>query len=344
VSDDIPLYPFLALVGQEELKTALILALVNPQIGGVLLIGPYGVGKTTAVRSLVDLMPLVTREDLDEQGQPTVRHERMRVVELPLNARMDDVVGGVNERVALEQRRVILEEGVLSRAHGNLLYIDEVNLLDPRIIDVILDAAAQGRTLVRRGPMTRLFPSQFTLVGSMNPEEGELRPQILDRFGLRVWVAPLHEQEQRLELYRRVRDFRRDAEIFRKRYAADLEKIREEIAAAREILPYVTIAPEAERYAVRCVELLKVPSHRAEIALLEAARTRAAADYRAMATIEDVRRCAPMALRQRRSLPIEKYASAVAVEEATLAEVLDRATQLDADPPPKPARRTRKKA
>jgi magnesium chelatase subunit I len=145
-------------------------------------------------------------------------------------------------------------------------------------------------------------------------------------------------------LYRRVRDFRRDAEIFRKRYAADLEKIREEIAAAREILPYVTIAPEAERYAVRCVELLKVPSHRAEIALLEAARTRAAADYRAMATIEDVRRCAPMALRQRRSLPIEKYASAVAVEEATLAEVLDRATQLDADPPPKPARRTRKKA
>ena len=341
--DDIPIYPFLALVGQEELKTALILALVNPQIGGVLLIGPYGVGKTTAVRSLVDLMPLVERENQNEEGQISAHHERMRVVELPLNARMEDVVGGVNERVALEQRRVILEEGLLARAHGNLLYIDEVNLLDPRIIDVILDAAAQGRTLVRRGPMTRLFPSQFTLVGSMNPEEGELRPQILDRFGLRVWVAPLHEQEQRLELYRRVRDFRRDAQSFRKRYAADLEKIREEIAAAREILPHVVIAPEAERYAVRCVELMHVPSHRAEIALLEAARSRAAADYRATATIEDVRRCAPMALRQRRSLPIERYAAAVAVEEVALAEVLERAMKLEPTPPPQPVRRSRKK-
>jgi magnesium chelatase subunit I len=336
-SDEILPYPFLAIIGQEELKTALVLALVNPQIGGVLLIGPYGVGKTTAVRSLIDLMPLVEREDLDEQGQSITRLERMRVVELPLNARMEDVVGGVNERVALEQRRVVLEEGVLARAHRNLLYIDEVNLLDPRLVDVILDAAAQGRTFVRRGPMTRLFPSQFVLVGSMNPEEGELRPQILDRFGLRVWVAPIEDPEQRLELYRRVRDFRQDATAFRRRYADELVKVGEEIAAAREILPYVTVAPEAERYAMRCVEQLRVPSHRAEIALLEAARSRAAADYRAMATVDDVRRCARMALRQRRSLPIEEYARGVAVEEATLAEVLEQALSPVPAPEPTPA-------
>jgi magnesium chelatase subunit I len=329
VSDAILPYPFLAIVGQEELKTALILALVNPQIGGVLLIGPYGVGKTTAVRGLVDLMPLTEREDLDEQGQPITRHERMRIVELPLNARIEDVVGGVNERVALEQRRFIMEEGVLARAHRNLLYIDEVNLLDPRLVDVILDAAAQGRTLVRRGPITRLFASQFTLVGSMNPEEGALRPQILDRFGLRVWVAPLADAQLRLELYRRVRDFRIEPETFRRRYDADLEKVREEIAAAREILPYVTVAPEAERFALRCVELLHVPSHRAEFALLEAARARAAADYRAMATVEDVRRCAAMALRQRRSLPIEHYAEQIAIEDATLTEILARANDLE---------------
>jgi magnesium chelatase subunit I len=344
MSDDILPYPFLAMVGQEELKTALILALVNPQVGGVLLIGPYGVGKTTAVRGLIDLMPITEYEDLDEQGQPLKRQERMRIVELPLNARMEDVVGGVNERVALEQRRFIMEEGVLARAHRNLLYIDEVNLLDPRIIDVILDAAAQGRTLVRRGPVTRLFPSQFILVGSMNPEEGALRPQILDRFGLRVWVAPLADSDKRLELYRRVRDFRHDASTFRKRYAVDTAKVSEEIAAAREVLPYVTVAPEAERFALRCVELMHVPSHRAEIALLEAARTRAAADYRAMATIEDVRRCAPMALRQRRSLPIEQYAIGVAEEEAALAEVLARAGTPDPapEPPTPPRRRSRK--
>ena len=124
MTDDIIPYPFLAIVGQEELKTALILALVNPQVGGVLLIGPYGVGKTTAVRGLLDLMPQTERDDLDEQGQPITRQERMRIVELPLNARMEDVVGGVNERVALEQRRFIMEEGVLARAHRNLLYID----------------------------------------------------------------------------------------------------------------------------------------------------------------------------------------------------------------------------
>jgi magnesium chelatase subunit I len=343
VNDDLPLYPFLALVGQEELKTALILALVNPQIGGVLLIGPYGVGKTTAVRSLVDLMPVVEHEDLDTDGQPVTRHERMRVIELPLNARMEDVVGGINERVALEQRRVIIEEGVLARAHRNLLYIDEVNLLDPRIVDVILDAAAQGRTLVRRGPMTRLFPSQFILVGSMNPEEGELRPQILDRFGLRVWVAPIQDQEQRLELYRRVRDFRADPELFRKRYAVELIQVGEEIAAAREVLPYVTIAADAEKYAVRCVEQLQVPSHRAEIALLEAARARAAADYRAVATLEDVRRCAPLALRQRRSLPIEQYAASIAIEDRALADALERAVNPETSPA-QPRQRTRKKA
>jgi magnesium chelatase subunit I len=323
--DEILPYPFLALVGQEELKTALVLALVNPAIGGVLLIGPYGVGKTTAVRALVDMMPAVEREELDEQDRPVVRREPMRVVELPLNARMEDVVGGVNERVALEQRRIVLDEGVLAKAHRNLLYIDEVNLLDHHLVDVILDAAAQGRTLVRRGPMTRLFPSQFTLVGSMNPEEGELRPQILDRFGLRVWVAPLADPEQRLELYRRVRDFRTDPASFRRRYAAESERLREEISAAREVMPFVTVAPEAERFALRCVELLGVPSHRAEIALLEAARARAAADYRAVAVIEDVRACAPMALRQRRSLPIARYAEAVAAEDAVLAQALERA-------------------
>ena len=320
--DELLPYPFLAIVGQPEMKTALVLALVNPHIGGVLLIGPYGVGKTTAVRALSDIMPNVEREERDEEGKPVLRRGPMRIIELPLNARMEDVVGGINERVALEQQRILLEEGVLAKAHRNLLYIDEINLLDAHVIDAILDAAAQGRTFVRRGPMTRLYPSQFVLVGSMNPEEGTLRPQILDRFGLRVWVAPLAERQQRLEVYRRARAFHEDPEAFRARYADEMDRLKQEVAVAREILPQVTISAAAEEFALGCIQALNIPSHRAEIALLEAARARVAADNRLEVTIEDIAKIAPLALRQRRSLQLEAYAAQVAVEDATIAEAL----------------------
>lgn len=336
--DELLPYPFLAVVGQAEMKTALVLALVNQQIGGVLLIGPYGVGKTTAVRGLVDIMPEVEREERDADGQPALRRGPMRIIELPLNARLEDVVGGVNERVALEQQRILLEEGVLAKAHRNLLYIDEINLLEPRVADAILDAAAQGRTFVRRGPMTRLFPAQFTLVGSMNPEEGLLRPQILDRFGLRVWVAPLAESQQRLEVYRRAQAFRADPAGFRARYAGELARLHGEVAAARELLPAVAVPPEVEEFALGCIQALNIPSHRAEIALLEAARARAAADARTTVTRGDITTIAPLALRQRRSPHLEAYASQLAGEDALIAKAIE---QLGGSAPLR-ARRTRR--
>jgi magnesium chelatase subunit I len=156
----------------------------------------------------------------------------------------------------------------------------------------------------------------------MNPEEGALRPQILDRFGLRVWVAPLGERQQRREIYHRARDFRADPAAFRARYAAEMAKLKQDVAVAREVLPHVTIPAAVEEFALGCIQSLHIPSHRAEIALLEAARARAAADYRTEVAVEDIRKVAPLALRQRRSLQLEAYAAQIAGEDAAITEAL----------------------
>lgn len=333
-------FPFPALVGQEELKLALLLTLVNPAIGGVLLQGPYGVGKTTAVRALIDLMPPVRQSlcphgcseddpagqcpecrERASRGEPLTREEPVRLIELPLTARLEDVIGGVDERVALEQRRVLLEPGVLSTAHRNILYVDEINLLDPAIVDAILDAAAQGRTFVRRGAMVRLYPSRFVLIGSMNPEEGRLRPQILDRFGLRVWVPPL-DPGGRLEAARNARAFRADPAGLRRAYADRTATLARLVAQAREALPEIVPTSTAEQAAVGLVDALRIPSHRAEDALLEAARAHAALGLRPAATMQDIRAVAALALRQRRSAALEQEATRVAAEDTAIAEAL----------------------
>ncbi len=340
--NDLLPFPLLAIVGQTEMKTALTLALINPAIGGVLLSGPYGVGKTTAVRGLLDIMPEVKRSrcengcppddesDLCSEclgflaaGEPRTRNDLMRLMELPLNARLEDVVGGLNERVALEQHRVVLEEGVLARAHGNLLYIDEINLLDAAVVDAILDAAAQGQTFVRRGAMVRLYPSRFVLIGSMNPEEGRLRPQIFDRLGLRVWVSPLPNSAERLEIYRRATAFRRDHTSFRALYAAETAKLHAEVRTARELLPTVRLSRAAENTAMQAISLLNIPSHRAEIVLLEAARARAAAAERTIATPADVRAVAPLALRWRTSSQLDEFITRHTEAERQIAAALD---------------------
>jgi len=342
ISGEVPVFPFLAIVGQVEMKVALLLAVINPAVGGVLLIGPRGTGKTTAVRGLVDLMPPVQRslcpygceEEAAEawgmdalcpdcaakmaRGEALTGLDRMRLVELPLNARLEDVIGGINERMAIEQQRVRLERGILAHAHHNLLYIDEVNLLDDVLVDAILDAAAQGRVTIRRGPLSGVYPSRFVLVGSMNPEEGALRPQIQDRFGLRVLVDGLHDPDGRLEVYRRVRAFREHPHRLTAAMAVDTLSFAEEITRARDILPEVDLTPEAEQSVLRIVQDLSISSHRAEITALETARAHAAADGRKLATVEDVVAVAPMAFRQRRSEFMHKYFEAAGAEQAEI--------------------------
>jgi magnesium chelatase subunit I len=318
-------FPFLAIVGQLEMRVALMLSVINPAVGGVLLIGPRGIGKTTAVRSLSGILPDVEVSDCEDgvlpedlnnpnskvlypdcyekfhAGHAISHYEPVKLVELPLNARLEDVVGGINERVAIQQQRVRLERGILARADNNLLYVDEVNLLDDEIVDSILDAAAQGSYTVRRGAMSGTYRSSFVLIGSMNPEEGRLRPQILDRFGLRVNVRGLSSRDERLEVYNRVRSYRHNPTQFIREWEPATAAAREEIVLARELLKETMLSPEALEVGLALVQELDIDSHRAEYTMFEASRAYAASDGRDIVSLADIRAVAPMALRQRRS-------------------------------------------
>lgn len=341
-------FPFLAMVGQLEMRTALLLAVINPAVGGVLLIGPRGTGKTTCVRSLTDLLPYIEvstcpegclPSDLDDNGNPDVcpecraklaagepisRYETVKLVELPLNARLEDVVGGVNERIAVQQGRVRLERGILARADQNLLYIDEVNLLDDIIVDAILDAAAQGSYTVRRGAMAGTYRARFVLIGSMNPEEGRLRPQIMDRFGLRVPVQGLSTRDERLEVYTRVRRYQTNRRRFLVEWAEMTAAARDEIAWARELLRDTRLSDEAVEVGLALVQGLEIDSHRAEYAMFEAARAYAAADGRDLVSMEDIRAVAPMALRQRRSQFMMDFFARQSGEDTMIRDQIDR--------------------
>jgi magnesium chelatase subunit I len=256
-------------------------------------------------------------------GEPLTAPDRMRLIELPLNARLEDVVGGINERLALEQQRVRLERGILSYADQNLLYVDEVNLLDDDIVNAILDAAAQGYYTVRRGPLTNTYRAQLALIGSMNPEEGNLRPQIMDRFGLRVVVSGLTDVEERREVARRVQAFADNRYEFAARLAEATTQVAQDIDAARERLPQVDVAPEAEGAALELVSQLHIQSLRAEIVMLQAARARAASDERERAEVADVLAVAPMALRLRYSPFITEYAENRRQEDKAIQDAID---------------------
>ncbi|HVN54215.1 MAG TPA: ATP-binding protein [Anaerolineaceae bacterium] len=339
-------FPFLALVGQREMKLALILTLINPNIGGALLIGPRGTGKTTAVRSLLDLLPQVAHstcfygclpEDVEAggidavcpdcarkfaEGQPLSVEDQVRLVELPLNSALEDVIGALDER-ALVHERLRLRRGILGHADRNILYVDEANLLANEIVDAILDAAAQGSYTVRRGASSATYRSRFTLIGSMNPEEGRLRPQIMDRFGLRILVRGLDDPADRLEAYRRVQAYLANPRQTTARYAEGTTLAREEIQAARQNLSSIHLPDSIAALGIVLIQNLKIDSLRADITLFEAARALAAADNRVEVSIEDLKTIAPMALRMRRSQYMRDYVHQQAEEEQEIQAVFD---------------------
>jgi magnesium chelatase subunit I len=338
-------FPFLAIVGQQEMKLALLLGLINPNVGGILLIGPRGTAKTTAVRSLLDLLPQVERstcfygclpEDIEVggisavcpdcakkygEGQPLTAPDKVRLIELPLNAKLEDVVGGIDERAAAHER-MRLRRGILAQADRNLLYIDEINLLGDDIVDSILDAAAQGSYTVRRGSVAATYRSRFVLIGSMNPEEGRLRPQILDRFGLRVIVRGLEEADQRLEAYRRVQAYLSNPRQMTGQFSEEMQAAASEIRSARELVRQVTVPNHIANPAIELVQRMGIDSLRAEITWFESARAYAAADGRTEVTLEDLKTVAPMALRLRRSPFMTEYIKGQLGEEQELGSLL----------------------
>jgi magnesium chelatase subunit I len=340
-------YPFLALVGQYEMKLALLLSIINPAVGGVLLVGPRGTGKTTAVRSMLKLLPEVQKsacyygclpEDVEAGGMDAVcpecakkyaegksltKEDIVRLVELPLNASLDDVIGRIAEHEVIHER-FRLKRGILAQADLNVLYIDEVNLLADDIVNAILDAAANGMYSIRRGALSANFKSRFTLIGTMNPEEGNLRPQIMDRFGLRVVVSGLSDVNDRIEAYHRMTIFRKNPRQLIAQFADETGIARKEILIARDLLAEVIIPDELAVLGSHLVQEVAIDSLRAEFTLFEAARAYAAANARKVVSMDDLRSIAPMTLRLRRSTFMQQYFLENQKFEKQLAETLDR--------------------
>jgi magnesium chelatase subunit D len=312
------IFPFAAIVGQEELKQSLLLNAVNPRIGGVLIRGEKGTAKSTAVRALAALLPEIavvggcpfgcapdrpdeTCDRCRNSRQPLEKtHRQVRVVDLPLNATEDRVAGGIDFSLAVRQGRRALQPGLLAAAHRGILYVDEVNLLDDHIVDIVLDAAASGENIIEREGISFRHPSRFILVGTMNPEEGELRPQLLDRFGLCVETAGAEDLETRVTLMRRREEFDGDPTTFMRSYAEQNQTLARKIEAGRAQLSTVRMPRHLRGFISELCAENNVAGHRADLVIEQAALALAALEAAPEVTVDHIRRVAPMALVHRR--------------------------------------------
>lgn len=311
------LFPFVRIVGQDEMKRALILNVVDPGIGGVLIKGEKGTAKSTAVRSLASVLPeRCTVEGCvfgcdprqpdkactncqEQKGKKKSVKAPMRVVELPLSATEDRVAGTLDIEHALKEGKKRFEPGILAQANGNILYVDEVNLLDDHLVDLLLDSAAMGMNYVEREGISFHHPARFVLVGTMNPEEGDLRPQLLDRFGLSVDVESETGVEDKKEIIRRRLAFDQEPDAYIKGCKDDTEKLRASIINAKKLLKDVSIDDSAFTMIVSVTTHFGITGHRADIVMMKAAKANAALNGRKDVIKEDIAAVAGLVLPHR---------------------------------------------
>ena len=325
------IFPFTAIVDQDEMKLALILNVIDPGIGGVLIMGEKGTAKSTTVRALADLLPEIEvikgcrfncspegpfcsdcLEKIKNGNSLETEKKKMRVVELPLGVTEDRVVGTLDIEHAIKKGEKRFEPGILAEANRNFLYIDEVNLLEDHVVDLLLDSAAMGINTVEREGISFTHPARFILVGTMNPEEGELRPQLLDRFGLCVQVNSLRDKSLRMEILKRKAEFDDDPEGFLRKWEPEQKKLLEKILKAKENLKKVEIGDEALSLVVEITSQLNLDGHRADIVMLKSARAYTAFNGKEKITSEEIKKVAPLALRHRlKRLPFEDISSEV---------------------------------
>ncbi|MEM1111281.1 MAG: magnesium chelatase ATPase subunit I [Pseudomonadota bacterium] len=331
-------YPFSAIVGQDDMKRSLMIAAVDQGVGGVLVFGDRGTGKSTAIRALAAMLPRMTvyagcssacdPEQPDETlcrscfaqhpgKKLRTRLEPLPVVDLPLGATEDRVIGALDLEKALHSGEKAFEPGLLARAHRGFLYIDEVNLLEDHIVDALLDVAASGENVVEREGLSIRHPARFVLVGSGNPEEGELRPQLLDRFGLAVDVQTPQDIETRVRIVQLRDDFERDREGFVKKWRRKDNALRRKIEKARETLDAIETPRSALELAARLCMRLGTDGLRGELTLIRAARALAALDGEASVGARQLQDIAPSVLRHRlRRDPLDETGSDVRIKRA----------------------------
>lgn len=321
-------YPFTAIVGQETMKKALLLNAINPEVGGVLIRGQKGTAKSTAVRGLSEILPEIEvvdgcrfscdphdtkklcwecKERLKKYGTLPVKKRPMRIVDLPLNATEDRVVGSFDLEEVLKHGMQKFEPGILAEANRGILYVDEINLLDDYLVDVLLDAAAMSVVTVEREGVSVSYPARFAIVGSMNPEEGELRPQLLDRIALQVEVKGIHDPDERIKVISYRKEFNANPEAFVKKWLPEQEKLRKKVEKAQSLLDKVTMPLELLKTIAKICIDFNVDGHRADIIIEAVSRTIAAFEGRTRVTIDDIIEAAELALPHRmRRQPFEE--------------------------------------
>lgn len=329
-------FPFTAIVGQEEMKLALLLNVIDPKIGGVMIMGDRGTGKSTTIRALADVLPDIevvagdpfnshprdlglmsdfVKQQL-EAGEPLqTAKKKVSMIDLPLGATEDRVCGTIDIEKALSEGVKAFEPGLLAQANRGILYVDEVNLLDDHLVDVLLDSAASGWNTVEREGISIRHPARFVLVGSGNPEEGELRPQLLDRFGLHAEIRTVKEPALRVQIVEQRSDFDQDPEAFLEQYHPQQDELQQRLIKAQELLKSVTIDHDLKiKISQVCAEL-DVDGLRGDIVTNRTAKALAAYEARTEVTVDDIRRVVVMSLRHRlRKDPLESIDSGYKVE------------------------------